>query len=57
MPIVFDEVSGEVVPRNREEPSPTEARGPAGPTSAEIEERLRRVLAHERRRAERLCDR
>jgi hypothetical protein len=57
MPIVFEEVSGEIVPEAREERASAEGRAPAGPSPAEMEDRIRRVLARERRRAERLCDR
>ncbi len=56
MPIVFEEVSGEIVPEARAERPGEAVRAPA-PSPAELDDRIRLVLARERRRAQRLSDR
>lgn len=56
MPIVFEEMSGEVVPDPRPEER-GEREGEAGPSPLELEARVRAVLALEARRALRLSDR
>lgn len=60
MPIVIEEVSGEIVPEPRGNRAGDGQRGQAKEPSAEalkMEERVRSVLVRERRRALRLSDR
>jgi len=57
MPIVFEEVTGEVVSETPETRAAATDRAQPAPSPVEVEDRIRRVLARERRRAERLCDR
>lgn len=56
MTIVFEEVSGEIIPETRAGRPPA-AEGTSAPSPAELDDRIRWVLARERRRAERLSDR
>ena len=56
MPIVVEEVSGEILPDTRAERSPEEGRA-SRPSPSSLDDRIRLVLARERRRAERLSDR
>ena len=56
MPIVIDEVSAEIVPEQRNGSRSAETRE-SGRQPRDLEDRVRAVLARERRRAERLSDR
>jgi hypothetical protein len=56
MTIVIEEVSGEIIPEAPAARPGEPTRAPAPPPS-ELDDRIRRVLAHERRRVERLSDR
>lgn len=56
MPIVIEEMTGEIVPSPRPGDEPRDSR--PGPTAeAELRRRIREVLSRESRQAERLCDR
>jgi len=56
MAIVFEQVTGEVLPERRPEET-REAPPDRAARSFEVEDRVRSILRRERRRAERLSDR
>ena len=55
MPIVIEEMTGEIVPPRRPDED-AEGPDPRPVAEAELRRRVRRVLAREHRHAERLCD-
>ncbi len=55
MPVTIEEIRGDVVPERRDEQPRSNAQ--PGPSPAQIEDQVRALMARERRRAERLCDR
>jgi hypothetical protein len=56
MPIVIEEMTGEIVPSPRPEDEPRDSR-PGPDAEVELRRRIREVLARQSRHAERLCDR